>query len=241
MGTSVTVAATALLAAREHGEAILIDVNGDQAAILGLPSPQSAGVFDWLHSRADSRESFERLAIPTSVGLHLVPPGSVGPCDPDRVAQLTTLLTSFDCPVVIDCGLRVPSGGTALDDGDPAAGFRSTQAASGQSADRPSSSVTHSALVEELCSSSRSILVSSSCYLAVRRAVQVIDAAHDGDGLVVIADPGRALDANDIASVTQLKLVASAERDPAVARCVDAGMFLHRPPRGLLRAMRDLL
>lgn len=182
-----------------------------------------------------------------------MPPGGNRVWDPARVEQLVEVLGSFDCPVIVDCGIRTP---------DPA---------SGDHPDRSPNEV----LVDALCSSSRSVLVSSSCYLAVRRAVHVL-AADDRDrqedqepgdptmpgqhvggvagrttrrrrksrvstsGLVVVADPGRALDASDVASVTQLDLLASVERDPAVARCVDAGQFLTRPPRSLLRALRGV-
>lgn len=251
VGASVTAAAVALLASREHGEALLVDLRGDQLPILGLASNGAAGLFDWLESKADRRQSIERLSIPTSAGLHLVQPGAVGRWTPDRVDKLIEVLMSFDCPVVIDCGLRAPDGGPT--------------------GARIDVGVDH--LVGELCRVSRSVLVSSSCYLAVRRAVNVLsqdgrrDAAdlsskvvpHDvradlalredrprsgpttTAGLVVISDPGRALEATDVASVTQLELLAHSERDPAVARCVDAGMFLQRPPRSLLRSLGRLL
>lgn len=234
---------------------MLVDLRGDQLPILGLAATPSTGLFDWLASRADRRESLERLSVPTTIGLHVVPPGVPVRCEPDRIDQLVAVLASFDCPVIIDCGVR-----RSVDDVEVLD--------SGAGLDR---------LVEALCDSSRSVLVSSSCYLAVRRAVHLltddrhrvpdrspephdVEGEHRGDdldgsgygglptvsgvradGLVVIADPGRALDAADIASVTQLELLASSERDPAVARSVDAGVFLHRPPRGLLRALGGLV
>lgn len=233
-------AAAALAATHEFGEALLVDMGGDQSSILGLPATSSPGLFDWLASKAKGRESIERLAVPTSAGLHLVPPGTVGRWDIDRSDELVELLVSFDCPVIVDCGLRGPW----VD--------RQSPAVDRQMPD----------LVERLCSKGRSVLVSSSCYLAVRRAVRIISAERDDqgsrstevrrrrlgdvpgpatDGLVVVADPGRALDAGDVANVTQLDLLASCERDPAVARCVDAGLFLQRPPRALLRMMRNVL
>lgn len=224
VGASVTAAAVSVLACRDHGEAVLVDLYGDQAPILGLATTNAPGVFDWLGSRADRRESLERLAVPTSIGVHLLQPGTSDGWSPDRAEHLVGLLGSFDCPVVVDCGVR---------GSDPGPG-RSTD---GSGVD---------GLVGLLRASSRSILVSSSCYLAVRRAVHLLSEDRAGqpsgaDGLVVVADPGRALTAADVASVTQLELLAAVERDPAVARCVDAGQFLSRPPRSLLRSMRDVL
>lgn len=197
-----------------------------------MASPTSAGVFDWLASTAEGRESFERLIVPTGVGVHLVPPGSARCWDPQRVARLVEVLSSLDCPVVIDCGLRRPTVARPPDEVGNQRVSHVVMANGGG---------TGSALVEELCSSTRSVLVSSACYLAVRRAVQMPDAVRDTDGLVVVAEPGRALDAKDVASVTQLDLLATIERDPAAARCIDAGLFLHRPTRSLLRAVRELL
>jgi hypothetical protein len=55
---------------------------------------------------------------------------------------------------------------------------------------------------------------------------------------VLLAEPGRALDATDVESVIGAPVVAQVSVDPAVARAVDAGLLASRLPRGLERALR---
>ena len=57
-------------------------------------------------------------------------------------------------------------------------------------------------------------------------------------GLVVVTEAGRALDAGDVAEVLGVPVVAEVAVDPAVARVVDAGLLLARPPRPLQRGLR---
>ena len=233
VGLSVTAAAVALSAAQRDGEAVLLDLGGDQAAILGVAEPAGPGVFDWLCSNADSPDSLRRLMVETSDGLALVPPGSGQDWSPDREIALIGALESLGCVVVIDCGVR---NSHSADDGSVRQRF-----------------------VERLCGSGESVLVSSPCYLALRRAVRVLSWDDEPEakllrrrggtqladrggkcGLVVVSEPGRALDSSDVAAVVQLPLRAHLERDPAIARRVDAGQFLHRPPRSLLKELGDI-
>mgnify|MGYP003345558064 CR=1 FL=1 len=49
---------------------------------------------------------------------------------------------------------------------------------------------------------------------------------------------GRVLDAGDAAEVLATPVVAEVTVDPAIARTVDAGLLLARPPRALQRGLR---
>jgi hypothetical protein len=76
----------------------------------------------------------------------------------------------------------------------------------------------------------RSVLVVRNCYLALRRAVQ-----HPlrPDGVVLVTEPGHALDVRDVEAVMVGVSVTTVRVDPAVGRAVDAGLLAVRLPRGL--------
>jgi hypothetical protein len=86
-------------------------------------------------------------------------------------------------------------------------------------------------------SADRSLLVIRPCYLALRRAAHLSVRPH---GVVVVHEPGRALNANDIASVVGAPVVAELPLDPAVARAVDAGLLASRCPRQLTQVIEAL-
>jgi hypothetical protein len=81
------------------------------------------------------------------------------------------------------------------------------------------------------------LLVTSCCYLALRAAHR---AAWPVDGVVVVIEPGRSLDAGDVGEALGRPVVAVVPVDPAVARAVDAGVFGARVPRSLLRPLDRL-
>ena len=66
-------------------------------------------------------------------------------------------------------------------------------------------------------------------YLGVRTLCGHPDAQLDG--VVVINEPGRALDARDVEHVCGRAVVAVIDHTPVVARTLDAGLFLHRLDR----------
>ena len=84
---------------------------------------------------------------------------------------------------------------------------------------------------------STSLLVIRPCYLALRRAVA---AAIRPSGVVVVAEPGRALERGDIEAVIGAPVRAQIALEPAIARAVDAGLLATRLPRVLQRALRDV-
>lgn len=83
----------------------------------------------------------------------------------------------------------------------------------------------------------RSLLVTRSCFLAVRRAR---DFPIRPSGLVVLREVGRVLDDPDVANCLGLPIVASLAVDPAVARAVDSGLLLSRLPRSFSSALREV-
>ena len=83
----------------------------------------------------------------------------------------------------------------------------------------------------------RSILVTRPCYLALARAVHQ-DRPTD---VVVITEPGRALTTTDIEAALGITVTTVIPLDPAIARCIDAGLLNTRLPRTLERAARHLI
>jgi hypothetical protein len=79
-----------------------------------------------------------------------------------------------------------------------------------------------------------SLLVLRPCYLALRRALA---APLRPSGVVVVEEPDRALDPTDIEDVLGVPVRAVVPWDPAIGRCVDAGLLAARLPRLLERAL----
>ena len=107
-GTSVFAAACATVLASERG-ARLVDLDGDQAAILGLPPfglEPARGARDWLAAGpATPADGLERLAIDVDRGLKLVPPGSgAWGASGEAGAALGVVLRDWGTAVVADCG-----------------------------------------------------------------------------------------------------------------------------------------
>ena len=73
----------------------------------------------------------------------------------------------------------------------------------------------------------RSLLIIRPCYLALRRASLLTTKPH---GIIVIAEPGRALGVHDVESVVGAPVLAEIPFDPAIARAVDAGLLAGRVP-----------
>ena len=80
-----------------------------------------------------------------------------------------------------------------------------------------------------------SLLVLRPCYLALRAALR---APLRPSGIVLVAEPGRALGAAEVEQVLGVPVRAVVGADPAVARAVDAGSLGHHLPRRLERAVR---
>jgi len=206
-GTTVTTASLALvLASREP--TLLVDLAGDLPTVLGVPEPEGQGLVQWLEAGAAvAPDALARLEVDVVSQLTLLPRGSGELDHPERAELLAALLGAERRPVVIDCGcLGGPLAGSAD------VGIRRQLAVS----------------------SSRSLLVTRSCYLALRRAVGV---GMNASGVVLIEEPGRALRSEDIEQVLGIPVVTSVPWESGIARAVDAGLLANRLPRQLSRAL----
>lgn len=112
VGTSVVAASLALVVAgRDPAGALLVDLVGDQPAVLGLPLPEGPTVLDWLAARGDvGDDGLRRLEVAVAPGLDLLwSDGSWPDVDP---TPLVTHLGLERRAVVVDAG-RLGHGASA--------------------------------------------------------------------------------------------------------------------------------
>lgn len=86
-----------------------------------------------------------------------------------------------------------------------------------------------------LAAADESLLVTRSCYLAVRRAAEMGVAPT---GVVLVAEPGRAMRPADIETSIGAPVVHHSLVDPAIARATDSGLLVSRLPSGWRRQLR---
>lgn len=73
------------------------------------------------------------------------------------------------------------------------------------------------------------------CYLALRRAAT---SATRPDGVILLDELGRALTATDVEAALGAPVVATIEVHPQIARAIDAGLLIARPPQTALERLR---
>jgi cellulose biosynthesis protein BcsQ len=202
-GTSVVAASLALVAAT-RGHARLADLGGDQPAILGL------GAGPWAPGAVDGLSGW--LAT--------------GPSAP------TEWLEGLALPVAPGLAL-LPRGTRPLEAASPEAGAAlavalrdgATTILDGGAAACPAARA--AAEVAD-----RLVVVLRPCYLALRRAVDDPRLAPSV-GAIVVDEPGRVLDADDVAAVQSVPVVGRFPVRPEIARAVDAGVLRDRLPSAL--------
>jgi hypothetical protein len=211
-GTTVVVAALGVLLARTGPPGVLlVDLGGDLPAALGVPAGSAA---------------------PGSVGL--VQWLAAAPDLPaDAVARIAV-------PVASDVSLlgrgdgslaAAPAGAGDLLASVLLAESRLVVADCGRIDVHEPATVAHTLAA----SATRSLLVLRPCFLALRRAV---DAPLRPDGVVLLAEPGRALGPADVEDVVGAPVVARVRVTEHVARTVDAGLLAARLPRTLAQDLR---
>jgi hypothetical protein len=104
-GTTVVTASMALmLARRESAGALIADLAGDVAAVLGMSEDDSPGIAGWLRAGPDvSASGLKRLELTAAPQLALLPRGP-GPLPADRGSELAAVLERDERHVIADCG-----------------------------------------------------------------------------------------------------------------------------------------
>ena len=232
VGTSVVAAATAIRLASDDHDTTLVDLSGDQPALLGMiagAAPAEPGIGDWVAAGDGvAADAIGRLLEDVAPGLRLLrrgtepalvpgPPGSG-----DRPA-------SGDPPA--SGGLSPPDGGLASDD------RRRRLVLALEVLARSGPVVVDAGLDEsevrsELAAAHRPVCVLRSCYLALSRA-QRVNGPYDR--VVLVEEPGRALRVRDVAAAVGSSSVERVPWDPRVGRAVDAGTIVSMLPPPLRR------
>jgi hypothetical protein len=104
-GATVLAAAHALVAATE-GATVVVDLDGDLPAALGVDATDRPGVAEWLRAGPDvPADALDRLLVPVTDDLALLPRGE-GSLDAGRAGVLGRLLAGSPREVVLDAGTR---------------------------------------------------------------------------------------------------------------------------------------
>lgn len=220
-GVSVTVAALALAQLqRHHGTVAIVDLAGDQPAVLGTTAQHSVGVLDWLGGDAPA-SALRRTVLPVTESLTVVPlggavtaTGGVPGYSEARVGDLWRAVESLADMVLVDAGVPGSPG----------------EFTGGQ---------TSTAWLRRLAveASDTNLVVVRACYLALRRFRGL---GLSCDSAVLVHEAQRALGKGDVADALGVPVATTVDHDPAVARSVDAGLLATRVPRRLDRAMGSL-
>lgn len=210
-GTSVVAAALAIMLARRPAGALLVDLVGDQPAVLGCADQQGPGLRQWLGSVAHAPpDALGRMEVDVVAGLRLLPAGTSDPIPPGATGQpdaiLGGILASDARSVVVDAGV---------------VGIETVPVARSLAA--------HAEV---------SLLVVRPCYLALRRATTC---GVRPTGVVVVSESWRSLTASDVSAAVGAPVVAEVAMHATIARAVDAGLLATRLPRQLDRALHDVV
>ncbi len=218
-GTSVVAALAARRwAAVTDAGALLVDLCGDAAGLLGVPEPATPGVADWLNVGDEVQiDALRRLEREVAAGLFLLHRGSGPLARTDRADVMARELASEHRVAVVDGGCLWRPGGEEA--GGTAAGAT------------PDDIDVRRRIV---AGAERSWLVTRACFLSLRRAAR---APLQPSGVVLLVEPGRPLTAGDVEDVVGAPVVLRLDVDPSVARAVDAGLLATRVPAALDRAL----
>ena len=264
VGTTVAAAALALHWAQNTEEGtLLVDLCGDLPYALGVPEPDKPGISDWL-AAGDDLESdvLGRLEVDVATGLHMLTRGRRPYPEDAQFDSLARQLSADHRNVIIDCGcvwthqmnwtkrnqsrrqqssFEDAAGSQAKSFGEGAAksnGASGSYVANGSHVFHDPAQNPNAAAARFLIEAAdHSLLVSRSCFLALRRIAR---SPYQPSGIILMYEDGRALVASDIADLGSCPIVLQIEMDVAIGRALDAGLLITRLPQRLDRALAKL-
>ena len=208
-GGSGTTVVACIRAIDSVGPVLLVDLDGDIPAMLGLAEPDRPGVADWLASDAPIAH-LDDLLIDVTPNCSLLP--SSGPAASASAPHPDAGFERWDGLVDWLTEWSVDSGGSVVVD----AGTRRLPVT----------------FVEQC---PQRWLVTRACYVALRRAGRL---GVSPTGVVLVDEPGHALRPRDIETSVRAPIVATIDWDVRVSRSVDAGLLLGcRLPRSIHQAL----
>jgi len=190
----------------------VLDVGGDIARIVGVDVAERDGFADWLDSpTALGVDVLESLQVEVVPGLSIIPRGRK-PLPSLPPAERLVQVAALSSQGRPDAVVIADVG--VVDD-------RAISVASVLSA-----------------AADRTTLVTRACYLSLTRTRELAVAFDD---VVEVVEGGRTLNTIDIEAIVGEPVATRVPCDPLIARAVDSGILLARPPRTLRRAANDLL
>lgn len=190
---------------------LLVDLGGDIPAACGLAEPE-VGLCEWLRSGSGHTEALSRLEVPLSDRVSLLPSGRTTRWTAGAALMLCELLIQDGRCVVVDAGMVGAAG-------------------SGHTSAHPMDALRRRLVQVADCS----VLVTRPCYLSLRR---IVGGSMPIDSVILLRDQARSLDRGDVAHIVGVEEVHALDSNPTVARAIDAGLVLVRPPRCLLHPLR---
>jgi len=104
VGVSSVAALLAIGQVERAEDVLLVDLDGDLPALLGLEDPTGApGLAEWCAMSDPAPDALQRLEVEARSGLRIIPRGS-GPFA-NSAAPLMTALASYRRQVIVDCGV----------------------------------------------------------------------------------------------------------------------------------------
>ena len=231
VGTSVVAAATAIRLASEDRETTLVDLAGDQPALLGMiagAAPSEPGIGDWVAAGDGvAADAIGRLLEDVAPGLRLLRQGTQPALGGGPSGDVRTRPNQR--PTV--------DSGSGLDLQPPLDDRRRRLVLALEVLGRIGPVVVDAGLDpfelrSDLTARHRPVCVLRSCYLALTGAQRV---PGPYDWVILVEEPGRALRVRDVASAVGASKVARVAWDPRVARSVDAGTIVSMLPPPLRR------
>jgi hypothetical protein len=213
-GGSGTTVVTTTLALESERPALLVDLAGEVPAVLGMCAPDRPGVTDWLDADGATTQ-LDDLLVEIDDTTALLPHRQVVEIAPRHGATGLTVGARRwqELCTWFDDWEATHNGDVWIDGGtgSPPAAL--------------------AAAVEHRW------LVTRACYLSLRRAAAC---AVRPTGVLLVDEAGRALRHRDIERSVGAPIVGRLPIDPKVARAVDAGLLISRPPHTIRRSLRRI-
>ena len=242
VGTTVAAAALALHWAQNSEDGtLLVDLCGDLPYALGIPEPDKPGISDWLAAGEDlESDVLGRLEVDVATGLHMLMRGRRSYPEDAQFGTLARQLAADRRNVVIDCGsvwthqMNWTKRSQSSDQGKSENGEVRDFGNSDTCDLKQGTEAAARFLIE---AADHSLLVTRSCFLALRRIAR---SPHQPSGIILMYEDGRALVASDIADLGSCPIVLQVEVDVAIGRALDAGLLISRLPQRLDKALAKL-
>ncbi len=217
-GGSGTTVVTATLALESQRPALLVDLAGEIPAVLGMSPGGRPGVADWFDADGLT-EQLDDLLVDIDDTTALLPHRQ----DAEATSHRTIVGRVDNTPTTERrweelCGWfldwEATHDGDVWIDGGTGTPPRALAAAA-----------------------EHRWLVTRACYLSLRRAAA---STVRPTGVLLVDEVGRALRSRDIERSVGAPIVGRLPIDPKVARAVDAGLLISRPPHTIRRSLRRI-